>query len=92
MLCGENQFLEQLLTCCDQNIEAGFGEGYWSDHWDYNMDLIDSYLRIFPDKEKELLFDDQSYRFYDSPARVLPRSEKYVITKKNEVRQYGVSS
>ncbi|MBB2184046.1 cellobiose phosphorylase [Lachnospiraceae bacterium MD1] len=89
VLCGEDQFLEQLLTYCDQNIEAGFGEGYWSDHWDYNMDLIDSYLCIFPDKEKEILFDDQSYRFYDSPARVLPRSEKYVITKKNEVRQYG---
>lgn len=87
--CGEDAFLEKLLECCDQNIEAGFGEGYWSDHWDYNMDLIDSYLRIYPDKEKELLFLDNSYRFYDSPARVLPRSEKYVINRKNEARQYG---
>jgi hypothetical protein len=87
--CGEDTFMESLLECCEQNIEAGFGEGYWSDHWDYNMDLIDSYLSIFPEKEKELLFSDHSYRFYDSPARVLPRSEKYVINKKNEVRQYG---
>lgn len=87
--CGEDAFLEKLMECCEQNIEAGFGEGYWSDHWDYNMDLIDSYLSIFPEKEKELLFGDNSYRFYDSPARVLPRSEKYVINKKNEVRQYG---
>jgi hypothetical protein len=87
--CGEDHLLEKLLECCEQNIEAGFGEGYWSDHWDYNMDLIDSYLSIYPEKEKELLFMDNSYRFYDSPAFVLPRSEKYVINKRNEARQYG---
>jgi hypothetical protein len=87
--CGEDVFLEKILEDCEQNIEAGFAEGYWSDHWDYNMDLVDSYLRIYPEKEKELLFKDGSYRFYDSPVRVLPRSEKYVINKKNEARQYG---
>lgn len=87
--CGEDALLSEILSCCEQNIEAGFGEGYWSDHWDYNMDLIDSYLRIWPEKEKELLFEDKSYRFYDSPARVLPRSEKYVLNSKNEARQYG---
>ncbi len=87
--CDEDILLEKLLSCCDQNIEAGFGEGYWSDHFNYNMDLVDSYLSIFPEKLEELLFEDKTYRFYDSPARVLPRSEKYVITAKNEVRQYG---
>jgi hypothetical protein len=89
VVCGEDLFLEKLLKYCEQNIEAGFGEGYWSDHWDYNMDLIDSYLNIYPEKEKELLFMDNSYRFYDSPAKVLPRSEKYVISTHNEARQYG---
>ncbi len=87
--CDEDELLEQLLAASSQNIEAGFGEGYWSDHWDYNMDLVDSYLSIFPEKKQQLLFWDHSYRFYDSPGRVLPRSEKYVITKKDEVRQYG---
>lgn len=85
---SEDELLTDVLACCNQNIEAGFGEGYWSDHWDYNMDLIENYLSIFPDKEQELLFQDMSYRFYDSPARVLPRSEKYVISK-NGVRQFG---
>ncbi len=89
LLGEEDEFLEKLLRLTDQNIEAGFGEGYWSDHWNYNMDLVDSYLSIFPEKRKELLFEDASYRFYDSPARVLPRSEKYVINKKGEARQYG---
>jgi len=87
--CGEDEFLKILLSYCNQNIEAGFGEGYWSDHWDYNMDLIENFLSIYPEKETELLFRDHSYRFYDSAARVLPRSEKYVINSKNEVRQYG---
>ncbi len=85
----EEEFLEKLLSLCDQNIEAGFVEGYWSDHWEYNLDLIENYLSIFPEREKELLFEDGSYRFYDSPARVLPRSEKYVLNKKQEARQYG---
>ena len=85
----EDEFLEKLLSFCEQNIEAGFGEGYWSDHWDYNMDLVENYLSVFPEKEKELLFGDNTYRFYDSPARVLPRSEKYVLNKKQEARQYG---
>jgi len=87
--CNEDELLETLLELCNQNIEAGFGEGYWSDHWDYNLDLIENYLKIYPDKEKELLFKDNTYRFYDSPSRVLPRSEKYVIHKGN-ARQYGM--
>lgn len=85
---SEDDFLSELLTYCTQNIEAGFGEGYWSDHWDYNLDLIENYLKIYPEKKEALLFDDKTYRYYDSPARVLPRAEKYVITK-NGLRQYG---
>ncbi|WFR58443.1 cellobiose phosphorylase [Anaerocolumna sp. AGMB13025] len=85
---GEDSFLEKLLKLSIQNTEAGFGEGYWSDHWDYNLDLIENYIRIYPDKREKLLFEDSSYRFYDSAARVVNRSEKYVIHK-NEVRQYG---
>lgn len=89
LVMDEDQLLDALLFLCDQNIEAGFVEGYWSDHWVYNLDLVENYLSIFPEMEKKLLFEDSSYRFYDSPARVLPRSEKYVLNKKQEVRQYG---
>ena len=86
----DGDFIAAILEKCDQNIEAGFGEGYWSDHWDYNMDLVDNYLSIFPDKVEDLLFNDKSYKFYDSVATVVPRSEKYVINKKGAVRQYGM--
>lgn len=86
----DGEFIAEILKSCDQNIEAGFGEGYWSDHWDYNMDLVDNYLSIFPDKKEEMLFGDETYKFYDSVATVVPRSEKYVINKKGDVRQYGM--
>jgi hypothetical protein len=86
--CDEDTFLSDLLKLSNQNIEAGFGEGYWSDHWDYNLDLVENYLSIYPDKLNHLLFEDDSYRFYDSACIVYPRSEKYVIHK-NQVRQYG---
>lgn len=86
----DGDFIAKILNNCEQNIEAGFGEGYWSDHWDYNMDLVDNYLSIFPDKIDEFLFKDDTYKFYDSVAFVVPRDEKYVINKKGNVRQYGM--
>lgn len=51
------------------------------------MDLVDSYLDIFPDKKEELLFTDETYSFYDSAAYVQPRSKKYVVMH-DQVRQY----
>ncbi|WP_379128022.1 cellobiose phosphorylase [Paenibacillus sp. sgz500958] len=85
---SEEEFLAFILSLSQQNIEASFGEGYWSDHWTYNLDLVEGYLDIFPDKREELLFGDDSYAFYDSPAYVVPRSEKYVLSG-GKVRQYG---
>lgn len=86
----DGDFIAHILDNCDQNIEAGFGEGYWSDHWDYNMDLVDNYLSVFPDKINEFLFEDKTYKFYDSVAFVVSRDEKYVINNKGAVRQYGM--
>lgn len=85
---SKEAFLERVLANSTQNFEAEFGEGYWSDHWTYNMDLIDSYLAVYPDKKKSFVFGDRSYRFFKSPVYVLPRSDKYVIAN-GKVRQYG---
>merc|ERR1711935_264022 len=41
-------------------------------------DLIDAYLAIYPDKEEELMYDNQ-LRYFFSTATVQPRSEKYVL-------------
>ncbi|WP_327204735.1 hypothetical protein [Paenibacillus sp. DMB20] len=85
---SEEQFLKELLSLSRQHIEASFGEGFWSDHWTYNMDLVDGYLGIYPDKKEELLFGDPAYTFFDSPVFVLPRSQKYGVST-GKARQYG---
>jgi hypothetical protein len=85
---ASEELLERVLEKSSQNYEAEFGEGYWVDHWTYNMDLVDTYLNIYPDKLKSFVFDDCTYRFFDSPVKVLPRADKHVITN-GKVRQYG---
>ena len=72
-----------------QNIEANFGEGYWIDHWTYILDLVENYLKIYPDTETSFLFQDQQYKYFESPVSVYPRHEKTVLDKAGNVRQYG---
>ncbi|UTR16529.1 hypothetical protein MM221_08285 [Salipaludibacillus sp. LMS25] len=80
-------FLTDMLLSAEEVFQAEFGEGYWIDHWTYNLDLIDNYLAIFPDKESNFFFG-RPYRFFDSPVRVKSRSEKYVFTENGKLRQY----
>lgn len=82
------EFMIKAVEYSKGNINAEFGEGYWTDHWTYNLDLIETYLAIYPDKEKELLFDDFTYEYFESKAIVKPRSERYISTK-NGIRQYN---
>jgi len=74
------EFLARAITSARQESQADFGEGYWIDHWTYNLDLIESYLAIFPEKKSQLLWDEKSLTFYDSFAFVNPRSRKYHLT------------
>ena len=85
---SKENILEKIIGLSEQNFEAEFGEGYWIDHWTYNIDLIDSYLRIYPDTIEDFLFKDNTYRFFDSPMRIAKREEKYVVIN-DVVRQYG---
>ncbi len=72
-------FLDRVLQRAEHTFEAQHGEGYWVDHWTYNLDLIDSYLAVFPNRKDALLFEDADLPFYDSPAIVQPREKKYVL-------------
>lgn len=76
------------LGASHQEVEGNFGEGYWVDHWTYNVDLLESYSSIYPDKEKELFFGS-GYPYFYSPVYVEPRSEKYCLSKEGKPRQYG---
>lgn len=71
--------LKQLMEDSEKIDLAEAGECYWSDHWHYNIDLIESYLALFPDSLADLLLKKKVFSFYDNPKTVLPRNEKYVL-------------
>ncbi len=72
-------FIEKVLDSSVQTTDATFGEGYWVDHWTYNLDLIESYLAVYPDCRHELFFAGEGLPYFDSPMIVPPRSRKYVL-------------
>ena len=78
----------KILSHSKQTVEACFGEGYWIDHWTYNVDLLENYRSIYPDKLEELLFRDD-YKYFYSHVYVEPRDEKYCLRKDGTIRQYG---
>lgn len=88
---NEESLIKDVIDHAIQTEEARHSEGFWSDHFTYNLDLIEAYLDIFPDQLEVLLFDDEGYRFFNSIETVLPRSQKYVLTNNNQVRQYGAA-
>ena len=85
---GADKIFSDVLANCHQEISASFSEGYWIDHWTYNVDLLENYLSVYPDKMEELLFSDD-YKYFHSLVYVNPRSEKYCLVEPNKIRQYG---
>jgi len=81
-----DEFLNLLLPNCLKTQEAEHGEGFWSDHWTYNLDLLENFLAIYPEKMKEIVFDKKVFTFYDNSETVKPRNEKYIL-KDGLVRQ-----
>jgi hypothetical protein len=74
------QILDKIMDYSEQVFAAAFAQnGFWSDHWSYTLDLVDSYLAVYPDKKESMLWDSEPVPFYFSPAYVKPRSERYVL-------------
>lgn len=85
---GLDHLFNDILEQSKVNYQASFGEGYWEDHFTYLLDLIENFETVYPDQMHKLLFNEQA-SFYQSNAYVVPRDEKYVLTKHNTVRQFG---
>ncbi|MBU1998840.1 MAG: cellobiose phosphorylase, partial [Candidatus Omnitrophica bacterium] len=73
------EFINVLLSHCDKIQEAYHKEGYWTDHWVYNLDLLENYLAIYPEKSEEILFNKRVFTFFDNDQVVKPRSCKYIL-------------
>lgn len=88
-LCGEQDtelLFSQIIDQADGLVNGNFLEGYWSDHWTYNLDLVEDYLEVFPEKEKELLYE-RDYTTFLSQVNINPRYRRYEETE-NGLRQY----
>lgn len=72
-------FLEKVFTAAEQHIQAVHGEGYWSDHWSYNLDLVESYLGVYPENREKLFFDSEPLAFFDNATCINPRSKRFVL-------------
>ncbi len=81
------EFLGRVLEICHKQESADHGEGFWSDHWTYNLDLIESYLALYPEQLKNLLLEKKVFNFYHNAHYTLPRQSRYLLTKRG-VRQY----
>ena len=81
----ESEF-HRIMTEAKEGLGANFGEGYWCDHWTYNLDLVEEYLSMYPEKEEELL-TEQRYTYFLSQEKVNPRAARYERTPQG-IRQY----
>ena len=83
-----HEFLREVLKNCETIYEAEHEEGFWIDHWTYNLDLVESYLSVYPEKLREILLEKKEFTFYDNFYYVKPRSERCLLNKDGKVRQY----
>ena len=81
------QLTAAIVCAAGSEPNADFKEGYWCDHWTYNLDLIESFLSVYPERQEELLFGECRYRWYEPRALVNPRPKRYRVTS-NGLRQY----
>jgi hypothetical protein len=70
----------RILKEAKRKPQASHGEGYWIDHWRYNIDLIENFLLVFPDKLGDLFFNTE-FTFFDDKYKVKPRNQRYVLRR-----------
>lgn len=80
-------FLNRIVSRSQPMEDAEHGEGFWTDHWTYNLDLVESYLALYPERLRELLIERRVFTFFDNPHVVVPRAKKYQLVR-GAVRQF----
>ena len=80
-------WFDTVIGRADKIQDAAHGEGYWVDHWIYNLDLIDSYAALYPDRLRALLVERADFSYFDNEHVVQPRDKKYVLRANGSVRQ-----
>ncbi len=86
MTISLHDFVKELLDMAQAIQDAAFGDGYWADHWTYNIDLLESFYALYPDRLKKLIFEDNGFTYFDTHVFVKPRCERYHL-RHSGVRQ-----
>ncbi len=79
LIISRQEFIDIVASAAESSPMAVYKRGFWGDHWTYYMDMVKSYLSIYPDGEETLLYETEIPYFF-SPASVQPRDKKYVLT------------
>jgi len=83
-----NEFLKTVLEHSRKSPQAEHGEGFWTDHWHYCLDMVENYLSVYPERRRDILFKEDDCTFFDNAEVVSPRDERYVLNG-TQVFQYG---
>ena len=73
------EFIKTILLNSAKTHDAEHGEGFWIDHWHYCIDLLESYLLLYPENLKKMLFENKDFTFFDNAETVKPRLQKYTL-------------
>ena len=66
---SKDELVDLVVGAGEEVPSAAYAQdGFWADHWTYDLDQLDSYLAIFPDKEEEFLWESAPVPFYQSPG------------------------
>lgn len=84
---GSMGLFRTILFNAEKIQDAVHGEGFWVDHWTYNLDLLESYLALYPDRLTPLLVERRDFIYYDNGHVVQPRAKRYVRRSDGKVRQ-----
>jgi hypothetical protein len=75
-VADKTKLAQALVKRAKRVPQASHQEGYWIDHWRYNLDLIENFLYFYPDKIQEL-FLNKEYCFWNDNFRVKERKRRY---------------
>ncbi|MHA2502361.1 MAG: cellobiose phosphorylase, partial [Candidatus Kariarchaeaceae archaeon] len=82
--------LSEIILASKQYPQSTHGEGYWVDHFGYNIDLIHSFLQMYPERFHDLFFGQLEYTFHDSEVLVKPLYERISVVDNQAVILHSV--
>ena len=89
LIISRQEFVDIVTAVAQAFPTASFASGFWADQWTYYMDIVETYLSIYPDWEKRIFFEEKM-SYFSSPATVKPRNEKYVLLEIDSDKKYHV--